>query len=439
MDDGVGGARTVFVSAAFVFSGFTSFVALIAAKRFLTADDFGVFSIFWSLGFFAAAVNSAPVEQELARSVAVQLERGRLPDREIAAALRALGVGSVLVLSVSAAAILFGLISANVGLGMFVALSVLVVGEAVAALVRGEASARRDVPALVVEVAGHGLVRGAAAAIAAVLTQNLVVVCLGVALGGIVPVCMTPRLLRRRRIVGRQPALHDTAVDAAPHEFSYHGVRRLVLGTPPRALFAIGTPVLAAVVAGRDQTAAIGDVLAALSITSAPVLIAVALQATMIPQFAGWEERGEHKRSRARLVLILWSVVLGTVVSTAFAGVAGRPLLQTVFGETPGVGNAALAMMTAGAGMLFLANLLSPPSIAIRQYTAMTVAWTSGALALVFAAFGPGAIADSIGRAVLIGALVVNVVLLWGLRSVIDPMRRTDRDSSNDQHAGSGA
>jgi hypothetical protein len=57
-------------------------------------EDFGVFSIFWSLGFFAAAVSSAPVEQELARSVAVQLERGRNASPEISAGVRTIVVGS---------------------------------------------------------------------------------------------------------------------------------------------------------------------------------------------------------------------------------------------------------------------------------------------------------------------------------------------------------
>lgn len=220
-------------------------------------------------------------------------------------------------------------------------------------------------------------------------------------------------------------------------EFSMNGVTRLALGTPPRALFAIGTPVLAAVVAGRDETAAVGDVLAALSITSAPVLVAAALQATLIPQFASWQERGAHAQARSRLLVIVVLVVVGSILATGFAFVVGRPLLELVFGETPWVGPSALAAMTAGAGMLFLANMLTPALIATHRYTSMMAAWTVGAAALCITAFGPGVIADSIGRAVLIGAAFVNVVLLWALWPLLRLRERSGGSVSSGPRAGS--
>jgi hypothetical protein len=139
------------------------------------------------------------------------------------------------------------------------------------------------------------------------------------------------------------------------------------------------------------------------------------------------------------LFLIISLVVAGTVVGALAAFAIGRPLLEAVFGDTPGVGRSALAAMTAGAGMLFLANMLTPASIATHRYTTMTVAWTVGAAALIVAAFGPGAIADSIGRAVLAGAAVVNVVLLWGLWPLFRAREHLATPMSNGRHGGSGA
>ena len=65
-----------------------------------------------------------------------------------------------------------------------------------------------------------------------------------------------------------------------------------LIATPPWALFAIGTPILAAIVAADDEVAVVGDVLAALSLTSAPVLVAAALQVVLLPRFASVRRAG---------------------------------------------------------------------------------------------------------------------------------------------------
>jgi O-antigen/teichoic acid export membrane protein len=406
--------RSTVVSAAFIVSGLTSYVTLVLAKRSLTADDFGAFSIFWSLGFLLASLSCSPVEQEISRSVAVQLERRIAPAVDLRHGALTLALAAVAAVVVGGVLLRLEVVGSGVPTGLLAAVGALVVGEAVACLVRGEASARQDTRALSGIVAGHGLARGVAAILAAVAGWGLVATCSAVAAAGVVPILYVPRLVRRMD----RPA-GETPRGASPLEFSVPSTARLFVGTPPRSLFAIGTPVLAAIVATSSEQATIGDLLAALSLTSAPVLVAVALQAVLLPQYATWIERDDHARVHAMTRRLVSIVALGTAVATAAAALVGVPVLRLVFGGTPGIGALALALMTAGAGLLFMANVLTPVVIASRRYGTINGAWYAGALVTVATAFVPIALANAIGLAVAAGAAVVVFLLLAALWPVL--------------------
>jgi len=413
-------ARSTAVAAAFIVSGLTSYITLATSKRTLSPSDFGQFAVFWSAAFFVAAIAASPNEQELARSLAVRFARGVPGYPELVSALRSALIAICLAVAVCLAAAFSGLFGDTMEGGVLAALLLLVVGESLAALVRGEMAARLDTFGLVCVVAGQGIVRAVATLIVGIATGSLVLVCFGVALSIIVPAAFLPRLYRRRfaRPDAPSPA-YEVGFSVAAGGFSGAGVRRLALAMPPRALFAIGTPILAELIAGDDQTALVGDVLAALSLTSAPVLVAAALQVVLLPEFSTLAERGHLIEIRRQLWIVITSVLTGCVLVTAVTLVFGVRSLELLFGPSPGIDATSLSLMALGAGLLFLANLLSPISVAVRNYTAVTVAWTLGALVLIVVGFAPGEVAFVIGRAVLVGALVVNILLLWGVRHLL--------------------
>jgi hypothetical protein len=256
-----------------------------------------------------------------------------------------------------------------------------------------------------------------------VWSGNLLMACLAVTVSAAVPIAFIPRVQRRIDEVRGQTGRDQIPSQVKGAEFSVAGVRKLAVATPPRALFAIGTPILAAIVAADDEGAVVGDVLAALSLTSAPVLVAAALQVVLLPQFASYVERGDLLEVRRQTRTIILCVAVGAVLGTALAAVVGVQMLNVLFGESPGITPAALASMTLGAGLLFLANLLVPVSIAVRKYSTVTISWVGGAVCLVVVAFVPGDIAVAIGRAVAAGATVVVGSLLWGLRATWFPGR----------------
>ena len=126
-------------------------------------------------------------------------------------------------------------------------------------------------------------------------------------------------------------------------------------------------------------------------------------------------------RRQTRTIILL--VAVGAVLGTALAALVGVQILDLLFGASPGITPAALAAMTLGAGLLFLANLLVLSPFAVRKYSTVTISWVGGALCLVAVAVVPGEIAVAIGRAVAVGAAVVVGFLLWGLRATWLPVR----------------
>ena len=143
----------------------------------------------------------------------------------------------------------------------------------------------------------------------------------------------------------------------------------------------------------------------------------------LLPQFASYVERADFLEVRRQTRGIILLVVAGTAIGTALASFVGVQVLNVLFGDSPGITPAALAAMTLGAGLLFLANLLVPICIAVRKYSTVTISWVGGAVSLVIVALFPGDIAVAIGRAVAAGATVVVGFLLWGLRATWLPVR----------------
>jgi O-antigen/teichoic acid export membrane protein len=409
---GIGSSTTV--GGAFVVSGLSSYVVLVMAKRSLDADEFGAFSIFWSFGFLLASLAHSPVEQELSRSIAVQLERGVGTATDVRHAGRALAIATIAALVAAALLLLSELVGSGVPGGLLAAVCVLIVGEAVAALIRGEASGRQDTGGLASVVAVHGLTRALAATIAAVVGWHVAGMSMAVALAGVIPAMYVPRLVRRLDVP------HSSAPRRAIRpEFAVRSAVRLGVSTPPRALFAIGMPVLAAIVATASEQATIGDLLAALSLTSAPVLVAAALQFVLLPRYATWIERDDHALVRTMTRRMLASVAIGVVVVTAVAAVLGTWALDLLFGATEAIDSLVLALMTFGAGALFLATLLMPVVIATRRYRAINWAWYAGAVVTFTTACIPIALAKAIAFASALGPTIVVGVLVAALMPLL--------------------
>lgn len=411
-DDPTVKRRSIRLSASFLIAGLGAYVMMAVAKRGLPADEFSAFSVFWSFGFFLTGSIGYPLEQELSRTIAARDAVDERFDDVIRRAARLclalVAVAATLAVTATTLDVPRGLDGSTL---LVVALVVLIVGEALTSLCRGVLSGTRATDPLGALVAGQSLLRMIVVIAAVRFSDRGAVVAAVVAVPSMACLVLAARL--------RAPAQSDRrapARDAA--SLSGGGVVRLVLAAPFNAVFAVGTPALASVVASQAEENVVGNVLAALSLTSAPVLVAAALQSALLPTLVRslLDGTGQTVRRITRRIILVVSAL--AVIAAAFMLLVGPWLLRLLFGESPGVGRWALAAMTGGAGLLFLANMLAPVCVARRSHGSVTTAWVVGAGALVLMLLVPGRLGNRVALAVLVGASVVAMSMVTSLRAV---------------------
>lgn len=405
-------SRSALLSASFAFAGLLAYAVMALSKRALSPSDFSAFSVFWSFGFFLTATVGFPVEQELSRSVASrdtnEQEFGDVVDQAIRIAVLLGAIAITMAIGVALSGVLTGL---ERRVEVLMALAVLICGESATAVVRGVLAGTRQTLPFALMVAGQGVVRLALVVLALVIAPDGLWPSVAVASSSLTFVLFLGRLLRTRT---------NTSPPFGVPGLSRAGLFRLLGAAPFSAVFSVGTPALAGLVAKRAEQAEIGDVLAALSFTSSPVLVAAALQTTLLPSLVrSLLVDGDRvvRRSMRRIT----GLVVGIFALAAVAiSVVGPALLRLLFGSTPGVGRLALSGMTMAAGLLFLTNVLTPVCIARRSHSLVARAWALGAATLVLLINVPGRLADRVAISVLGGAIVVAgsmvlaLNLFWG-------------------------
>lgn len=401
---------SLLLSLGFSAAGLSAYVLMAVSKRHMSPLDFSYFSVFWSFGFFLTGSVGGPIEQEITRCVAHNDASGRGFDpavREAVGYAAALGGGAMCVaLVVGSRGVLEGL---ELGPIAVLAFALLIAGEAMTAIVRGILAGTRSTLALAGLVAGQGLLRMGLVLGVVAAGANVRLAALAVAVSSFTWVFLiwTTSKLRTR---------HPLEPPSAG--LSRRGIVRLVSASPFCALFSVGTPALASLVASPAERLAVGDVAAALALTSSPVFLAAALQSVLLPAMVrSLLEGGPEALHRTTRAIISVVVGLGALAAGA-AAIAGPTLLGVLFGPTPGVGRVSLATMTFAAGLLFLSNLLAPVCIARRSHGSVTRAWVSGAIAMGCLLIVPGPLGSRVAIALLGGTCVVAGSLIMSLSSV---------------------
>ena len=401
---------SLLLSLGFGAAGLSAYILMAASKRYMSALDFSHFSVFWSFGFFMTGSVGGPIEQEFTRCVAHNDAHGRRFDHVVTEAVTYAAVlaGGAIVLTmvVGGSGVLEGL---QFGPMAIVAFAILIAGEAMTAVVRGILAGTRSTPALAGLVACQGLVRMG-------LVLGVVATHADVGLAALVVAASSFTWVFLIRSTWKLRTRHPMAPPSTG--LSRGGIVRLVSASPFSALFSVGTPALTSLVASPAERLVVGDVAAALALTSSPVFLAAALQSVLLPAMVrSLLDDGPEALHRTTRTIIAIVVGLAAVAAGA-AALAGPALLQLLFGPTPGVGRAPLAMMTFAAGLLFLSNLLAPVCIARRSHGSVTRAWVGGAVAMVCLLLVSGALGSRVAVALLGGTCVVAGSLIMSLSSV---------------------
>ncbi len=394
--------RWASVSSAYLIAGLTMYALMAVAKGQLSSSEFDLFAVLWALGFAAAAVAAVPVEQELTRAVAVGVSLGLRPWRDVRKAYEiAVGLG-LSVAAVAVAAMTVGVFGAEAERGGSIAvIFLLIVSECTVSASRGVLAGLGRTDSVAMLVVGQAVLRFACAAGVVLLGYGAVGTAGAVAAANVV-------------VLGFLPFIRSASQRglAEAKALSSGGIRRLAMSSPARALFAIGTPALAGAAAGPDDVGQVGDVLVALSLTSAPVLLAAAMQAVFLPGLATAVRSGRHDEVA---LFVRRSLLFNTgvgLLAALVAGTVGPKALSLLFGGASSVSAPALVAMTVGAALLFLANLLTSVLIARERHAAVALWWSAGAVVMLVAVTVQTPLGLRIGVSVLVGAATVACGLL---------------------------
>lgn len=383
------------VTASTVVAAASGYLVLLLAARALGAAGYASFAVFWAAyGMVTGAQNGQL--QETTR--AIRSAGGS--DAAVGFWRRPLGVNvaigvalGVLVLTTSpiwASRVFDADVALSVGL-----LTVGVVSFAVYAHLSGALSGTLSWRPFAMLLSVDALIRlaGAIAAFAIGLSLNaFLVITVAGSVSWLVLVATSPAA---RRVIG-------LGADVSVRDFTANSLTAMAAALAS-AVLVMGFPVLIRITApGSDDTAVIGAVILAITLTRAPLLVPLnSFQGVLITRFV------DRRHRLAAALGIPFAVVAGVgAVGAAAAWAIGPWLLTTVFGggyHLPGI---TLAWFTIGASMLALLTITGAGVLAVGRHRWYALGWWTATAASIGLLFLPLGVQGRVSVALIAGPIV---------------------------------
>jgi O-antigen/teichoic acid export membrane protein len=335
----------------------------------LTPTDYSVFMGFWALMFGLGAISVA-LEQEASRLM-VLTDESRRGD-----AVRALGRAAATVLLALLLLQAIGLVvTVRILDGSVWLLLLLGLGTTALVaqfLVRGVLLGLRELPLYAGLVVAEPLVRLAVLAVPFIVGWGLVAGAAAAAAGGLAVLFVLPGFLRLLRLPGTG---HLTGITG--------NVLKLGASQLLAALMVTGFPAVARVAVGATAAAGLGPFFAALTLSRAPLIVLLLVQALFVPAFAYHLKTGgtgQAARLARRLLLVV--LVLGGAAS-AGAYLIGPWLVEALFGGGYQVSHSLCLALAASATCQGVVTILAALLIALSRHSAVVTGWAVSTVAAV--------------------------------------------------------
>lgn len=228
--------------------------------------------------------------------------------------------------------------------------------------------------------------------------------------------CCAPRLLAR---LGRSPLSYRRLAANSGHT---------LLAASATAVLINGFPLILAFFAQAGETAMLGALILAITLTRAPILVPMmALQSYLVTRFT------THPAQIGRLVLQSIGIVVGVMaVVTLVTALWGTWALRTFVREDFALPASALVPLVVSSGFIGALCVTGPALLARGQHRAYSLGWLVASVVAVAVLFAPvpievrAALALSIGP---IAGLIVHGVAIGAGRSVSgdQPVSSTSR------------
>lgn len=398
-------AGTLAVGAGLAVLGAASFLHLMAAGHSLDAAESSTVSVLWSIVFSVGIGLFMPVEQEVARLVAVRSVSGD----GVRPVLRTAGLltGGLLAVVLVLLAVFAGPVAEHLfdgERGMVLALGGAFVGLAAEHLTRGVLSGLGRFGWYGAQLAVDGGLRIVVAGAMWLLgVQSPVAFALVLAVAPAAAVLLTlPPVLRGLR-AGTRVTL------AALCAGLFLLVASSLLAQVVANIGVINVQLLGTV--GDEGVAA--ALLAALILARIPLFVFASLQASLLPALTRAIAAGDLPGYRHQLVRALGVVGLLGVVC-AVPAIALGPWLAELMFDVPGgiLTRVDFAWLTFGVLAYMVATVLGQAVVARGWHAGQAVGWLVGTIVLVAVTLGPGDVRIRVELAFAIGSLAVIPVVL---------------------------
>lgn len=397
--------------------GTTSYGFLAIAARELDAAAFARLSIVWTTLFTLGPGVFLPLEQEVARRLAVT------SDARVAVAVlrRSLRLGAGVAVAVTALTVVGVALTGDRLLDGDTPLLVTMIAAngclAVVHLSRGFFAGTHRFRRYGVQLAVDGVVRSVGAAVLllrAVRSASAFGWMLVVSQLVAVACTITPHR--------RDP--HAAAAGPLPVEPRLgtlaRGMGWMLAGTLAAQILANAGPVVVKLLAAPTDAAA-GHFLTALVVARVPLFLFAALQASLLPGLARMVAARDFdalRRSLRRLLLLLGA--LGAVITVLLA-VAGPLLTQLLFGPAYRTGRLPLIILSGGCTLYMLAAALAQALLALGRPALVAAGWWIGVAGFAAGVLGHASLPIRVSVALVVGSAAAGAWFAWRLMRAVRP------------------
>lgn len=382
-------------SALIGLSGYV-FLAVIGHGRFDAATAAALSSTYLLSNILGPGVFIA-AEQETSRVVSSAIALGSslaTSVRRLVIVVAVLGTATLLVLGVTAPALVDLVLGGQVGLVL--ALCLCVLGSSLVFYVRGVTSGKRRFREYALTLWVDGAVRiVGCVALAVAGTDSATAYALALCAGPLVAGLCTYRV--GRTAVGGATTLSELVSSPSPPSARpppsagepqtprlgrlFRGVSWLLVASVCSFTLANLAPVVVTGVLTTDRAIGAGFATAVV-LTRVPLLVMGAVQAVLLPRLTAAVSSGDRS-AFTRDVIRSLAVIAGLAV-LALLGTwgLGRLAIRVLFGEELDTTTTSVLLGLTGSAMLFMAVLLLQPALlALNRHGALVVAWLAGAAA----------------------------------------------------------
>jgi O-antigen/teichoic acid export membrane protein len=372
------------LSAALGLAGVLTYVFFGLASHSLDANEYGEIVILWSAVLLVAATLFRPIEYLLARTLA---ERRGIGERDAdafrPAAIIQLALCALTVVAVLAAKdpIQDNLFSDEPGL--YWAMLGALVGYSFAYFARGLLAGRSQFPLYAALLLIESLVRLAAVVLVATgIMTGTIPIAAGIALAPIAALGVVPVALRRTRAESgpeRQAGVSPELTLGSGGAFT---AAVLMMMLTEQVL--VNSGVL--FVRSAEGAAGAGFIFNVLMVARAPLLLFVAVAASLLPHLARLRARGDETSAeafRSSLSTTVMGVAIFATATTLGVLAVGPQVMQLAFGDQFDYDRLGLAIVAVGMGLYLTAASVNQAVLAQGRAPRAALVWLGSALLFV--------------------------------------------------------